>query len=70
MSYEAGPVMLKSWLYPITQKGETAENSCTVDFPSTTHVIKVMFNGPVTTDGIHALLPSDTRFFNVILPRG
>jgi len=57
--------MLKAWMYPFTTKGETAENHCRVDFPSTTHVIKVMFNGGVSVDGLHPLIPSDVRFFSV-----
>lgn len=61
--------MLKAWMYPITQRGETALNSCTVDFPSTTHVIKVMFNGGFTIDGIHPLVPDDTRFFTILKKR-
>lgn len=70
MSYESGLVMLKAWMYPYTNKGETAENDCRKDFPSTTHVIKVMFNGGISTDGYHPLIPSDTRFFNVVKSRG
>jgi len=65
LAYESGLVMLKAWMYPFTTKGETAENHCRVDFPSTTHVIKVMFNGGVSVDGLHPLIPSDVRFFSV-----
>jgi len=69
LSYESGLVMLKAWLYPFSDVGETAENHCKVDFPSTTHVIKVMFNGGVSTDGYHPLIPSDTRFFSILKAR-
>lgn len=70
MSYNSGLVMLKAWMYPFTEKGETAENHCRIDFPSTTHVIKILFNGGVSVDGYHPLIPSDTRFFTIYKPRG
>lgn len=57
---------MKAWMYEFSDTGETAANHCRVDFPSTTHVIKVMFNGPVTKDGYHPIVPSDTDLFNVI----
>ena len=72
MSYESGLLMLQAWAYPFTEKGEGTqiENHCRIDFPLTTHVIKVLFNGGFTKDGIHPLLPSDTSLFTVYLPRG
>jgi len=70
MAYDSGLVMLKAWMYPFTEKGETDLNHCRNDFPSTTHVIKIMFNGGMTIDGIHPLVPDDTRFFTVMKPRG
>ena len=69
MSYESGLVMLKAWMYPFTEKGETSNNHCRNDFPSTTHVIKVMFNGGISKDGYHPMIPSDTRLFNIFKPR-
>jgi hypothetical protein len=69
LSYESGLVMLKAWMYPFTTKGETAENHCRIDFPSTTHVIKILFNGGVSVDGKHPLIPSDVRFFSVLKTR-
>jgi hypothetical protein len=62
MSYQSGLVMLKAWMYAMpgaTEKGDTAGNHCKIDFPSTTHVIKVMFNGGISKDGYHPLIPSD-----------
>lgn len=70
MAYDSGLVMLKAWMYPFTEKGETDLNHCRNDFPSTTHVIKILFNGGFTTDGIHPLVPDDTRFFTVMKSRG
>lgn len=55
--------MLKAWMYAMpgdTEKGDTAGNHCKIDFPSTTHVIKILFNGGVSKDGYHPLIPSDT----------
>ena len=69
LAYDSGLVMLKAWMYPFTTKGEydlnkslnaNSENHCRVNFPSTTHVIKVMFNGPVSKDGYHPIIPTDT----------
>jgi hypothetical protein len=70
LSYNSGLVMLKAWMYPFTEKGDTAMNHCRNDFPSTTHVIKILFNGGISTDGIHPLIPSDTRFFTIMKSRG
>lgn len=72
MSYESGLVMLKAWAFEFTEKGESEDitNHCRVDFPLTTHVIRILFNGGPTKDGIHPLLPSDTSFFTILLPRG
>jgi hypothetical protein len=71
LSYEGGLVMLKAWMFPFSDKGENelTPNHCRVDFPSTTHVIKIMFNGEVTTDGYHPIIPSDTRLFSILKPR-
>lgn len=71
MSYESGLVMLKAWAFEFTMKGEgeLMENHCRVDWPATTHVIRILFNGGPSKDGIHPLLPSDTSFFSILLPR-
>jgi hypothetical protein len=45
MSYLSPLVMLKSWTYPFSTVGETIQNHCQVEFPETTHVIKILFNG-------------------------
>lgn len=62
--------MLKAWAYEFSEVGETAKNHCRVDFPSTTHVVKILFNGQITKDGIHPLVPSDTSYFTVMKARG
>lgn len=62
--------MLKAWAYEFSELGETAGNHCRVDFPTTTHVIKVLMNGQITKDGIHPLIPSDTGLFTVMKARG
>jgi len=85
LSYDSGLVMLKSWMItlPTVDKstkekeeetkyelGDTLRNGCRANFPSATHAIKILFNGGVSTDGYHPLIPTDTRFFSVIMPRG
>lgn len=73
MSYDSGLVMLKAWAYKFTENGEGTSpgaNHCKTLFPTTTHVIKVLFNGGMTKDGIHPLIPTDTSLFTVIMKRG
>lgn len=70
MSYESGLVMLKAWGYPYSYVGEDAKNDCWYNFPATTHVIKILFNGGMTKNGIHPLVPSDTSFFTIFKKRG
>ena len=69
MEYTSGLVMLKAWVYRFSTIGEdmNAQNHCRANFPSTTHVIKVLFSGGFTRDGVHSLLPTDTSFFTITL---
>lgn len=62
--------MLKAHGFKFTTRGESADNHCRVGFPATTHVIRIMFNGGMTKDGIHPLLPNDTSYFTVLMKRG
>jgi len=70
MSYESGLVMLKALMYEFSERGEGLENHCRNEFPATTHVIKILFNGGFTINGIHPLLPSDTSLFTIMKARG
>lgn len=72
MSYESGLVMLKAWMYKYTPVGDTAKNGCMVDFAERkpNWVIKIMFNGGVSKDGYHPLIPSDTEVFTIMKKRG
>lgn len=70
MEWTSGLVMLKAWGYPFTTDGEGTspwynENHCHVNFPETTHVIKILFNGGIWLDGVHSILPTDTDFFTI-----
>lgn len=40
-------------------------NHCHVNFKDTTHVIKVLFSAPVSKNGVHPYLPSDTQMFTI-----
>lgn len=64
--------MLRAWLFEFSTlgEGEMFPNHCGIEFPATTHVIKILFNGGFTKNGIHPLVPSDTSLFTVMLPRG
>lgn len=57
--------MLRAWMYAFSDTGETGLNDCKKDFPTTTHVIKILFSGKVTKDGYHPFVPSDTSFFTI-----
>lgn len=70
MSYESGLVMLKAWAYEFTELGEQDNNHCQLDFPLTTHVIKILFNAGMTKDGLRPLLPTDRDLFTVLKARG
>jgi len=65
MSYTSPPVMLQAWAYEFSDLGEQHNNHCQKEFPTTTHVIKVLFSGPFTKNGVHALLPTDRDFFTI-----
>jgi len=70
LEWTSGLVMLKAWGFAFTTEGEGVgpwykENHCHVNFPETTHVVKVLFNGGVSLDGVHSILPTDTDFFTI-----
>jgi len=72
MEYTSSLVMLKAWVYKFSTIGEdmSAQNHCQVNFRTTTHVIKILFNGGFTRDGVHSLLPTDTSLFTINLKDG
>lgn len=61
--------MLMSYGYPFSVDGEDMseefQNHCRVLFPETTHVIKILFSGAATKDGVESLLPTDQGLFTV-----
>lgn len=57
--------MLQAWGYEFTDLGEQHKNHCRRQYPTTTHVVKVLFSGPPTTDGVHPLTPEDVALFTV-----
>lgn len=60
--------MLKAMSYATigaADVGDTENNFCQIDFPGSSHVIKVIFNGGMTSDGVRSLLPSDTDMFTL-----
>jgi len=70
MEWTSGLVMLKAWAYQFTTKGEGSwpaytANHCHVDFSDTTDVIKILFNGGFSRDGIHSILPNNTDLFTI-----
>lgn len=74
LEYTSGIVMLKAWAHKFSTTGEDLSegfvNHCHVNFPGTTHVIKILFSGGVTKNGVWSLLPSDTQIFQVIRTGG
>ena len=64
--------MLKSWIYEFSTVGESTRyvNHCQTLFPETSHVIKILFNGGFTKNGVHPLIPTDTDLFTIFLKDG
>jgi len=62
--YDSGPFLLGAAIAPFTGRGEIAiangqyPNHCQVAFPSTTHVIQLLWSGGVTLDGVNSILPT------------
>ena len=70
LEFTSGVIILQAMMYPFSKIGESTfpdcirpthmfncENHCAVDFPSTTHIIRVVLNGGITYDGVHNILP-------------
>mmetsp|Transcript_7273 Transcript_7273/g.19039 ORF Transcript_7273/g.19039 Transcript_7273/m.19039 type:complete len:423 (+) Transcript_7273:561-1829(+) len=75
LEYTSGLVILRAYAFPFSTRGEVLAgrnypNHCRVNFPQTTHVIKLLMNGGATLDGVHSFLPSDTSIFDVGLRDG
>merc|ERR1712070_164179 len=67
-----GPFLLTVHLEPFTTDGETLRgignfypNHCQMNFPSTTHRLRLLFDGGVTLDGLRAIMPDRTDMFVV-----
>ena len=81
--WDNGVQLLDARLEPFSTSGETLKdplfppqlhgrfpNHCQVNFPATTHRIRLLFNGGVTHDGTHSLTPDNTDFFRIKDARG
>ena len=76
--WENGAQLLDARLEPFSTSGETLKdplfppqlrgrfpNHCQVNFPTTTHRLRLLWNGGITHDGSHSLTPDNTDFFRV-----
>jgi hypothetical protein len=67
--YDTGPSLLDAVIRRFSMLGETAgggaqfPNHCQVAFPSTTHVIQMLWSGGVTQDGVNSVLPNQAGLF-------
>lgn len=72
-----GPVLLTADLEAFSADGELGAqngaqypNHCQVNFPSTTHRIRLLFNGGVTYDGLRSIVPDHTSLFELSTASG
>ena len=78
LKYANGPILLTADLEVFTTKGETLKNPpfppgvnvfpnhCQVNFPDTTHRIRLLFDGGVSLDSIKQITPDRTDLFDVL----
>eukprot|EP00939_MAST-03C_sp_MAST-3C-sp1_P003359 g3359.t1 len=72
--WENGVRLLDARLEPFSTKGETTRsftrskaypNHCHVNFPTSTHRIRLLFDGGVSVDGVNPLTPTRVDLFDV-----
>ena len=67
--YAPGPFLLDAVIREFSIAGETTHrrgpypNHCQINFPSTTHVVKLLWSGGVTQGGVNSLSPNEPGLF-------